>query len=115
MITPLLLLLALVPGQTAPAPISFDPAHWTIADPGAREMPYIGRPSLFLDNGIALLRDSAFADGTIEFDVAMHGHASFAGVAFRAASPEDYELVYLRPHRSRQPDALQYTPIFNGG
>jgi hypothetical protein len=109
MLTPALLL-ALAASQ----PVPFDASTWTIDDPGSRTMTYLGRPSLFLDNGTALLRDSAFGDGTIEFDIAMHGHASFAGVVFRAASGEDYELVYVRPHRSRQPDALQYTPVFNG-
>ena len=96
--------------QAAP----FDSARWTIADPGARTLPYLGRPSLFLDNGVALLNGSSFGDGTIEADVALHGHPSFAGIAFRAASDKDYELVYVRPHLSRRPDALQYTPIFHG-
>ena len=104
------LALALVIGQAD----GFDATRWTILDPAGKAMPYLGAPSIFLDNGIALLRDSAFGDGTIEFDVAMHGHPSFAGILFRAESPSDYELVYLRPHRSRQWDALQYTPIFNG-
>ncbi len=102
--------LALAIGQSDP----FDPARWTILDPGGRPMPYLGAPSIFLDNGIALLHGSVFGDGTIEFDVAMHGHASFAGVVFRAESPSDYELIYLRAHRSRQWDALQYTPMFGG-
>jgi hypothetical protein len=78
------------------------------------QMPYLGRPSTFIDNGVDLLEDSSFGDGTIEFDIALHGHASFAGIAFRAASPEDFEVIYLRPHLSRQPDALQYTPVFHG-
>jgi hypothetical protein len=102
--------LALAIGQSGP----FDPARWTILDPGGKPMPYLGAPSIFLDNGIALLPGSVFGDGTIEFDVAMHGHTSFAGMVFRAESPTDYELIYLRPHRSRQWDALQYTPIFGG-
>ena len=102
--------LALAIGQSD----SFDPARWNILDPGGRPMPYLGAPSIFLDNGVALLRDSTFADGTIEFDVALHGHASFAGVVFRAESDVSYELIYVRAHRSRQWDALQYTPIFHG-
>ena len=61
-------------------------------------MPYLGRSSVFIDNGVDLVADSSFADGTIEFDVAMHGHASFAGIAFRAQSSTDNELIYLRPH-----------------
>ena len=87
--------------------------QWRFADRGAHVMPYLNRPSLFLDNGIAYVPDAAFADGVIEFDVAMHGSAGFAGVVFRGVSPRDYELIYLRTGRSRQWDALQYTPIFN--
>lgn len=105
------LLLALATSQSAPA---FDPAHWTIVDANAAPITYLGKPSLLLDNGAALLRDTAFGDGTIDVDVAMHGHASFAGILFRAAAEDSFELVYLRPHRSRQPDALQYTPVFAG-
>jgi hypothetical protein len=104
------LLLAVAASQTIP----FDAARWTAFDRGAHAIEYLGRPALFLDDGVALVRDAAFGDGTIEFDVAFHGHASFAGLAFRAASDDDYELIYLRPHRSRLPDALQYTPIFGG-
>ncbi len=107
----LLLLLTLAETQQIP----FDAARWTLVGHGATSMTYLERPSLFIENGVALLRDSSFGDGTIEFDVAMHGHASFAGVAFRALSEDDYELIYLRPHLSRRPDALQYTPIYNGG
>jgi hypothetical protein len=104
------LLLALAAAQ----PIPFDAARWTLVGDRATSMTYLERPSLFIDNGVALLRDSSLGDGTIEFDVALHGHASFAGVAFRALSADDYELIYLRPHLSRRPDALQYTPIYNG-
>ena len=104
------LLLALAAGQAVP----FTDARWMLLDPEARPMPYLGQPSLFINNGLALLRDSSFGDGTIEFDIAMHGHTSYAGVVFRAASGDDCELVYLRPRLSREPDALQYTPVFNG-
>ena len=95
MLTSLLLALA------AAQPIPFDAARWTLVGHGATSMPYLERPSLFIDNGVALLRDSSFGDGTIEFDVALHGHASFAGVAFRALSGDDYELIYLRPRARR--------------
>jgi hypothetical protein len=78
------------------------------------QMPYLGRPSTFVNDGVEFVPGPDFGDGTIEFDIAMHGHVSFAGVAFRGTSPGDYELIYLRPHLSRQPGALQYTPAFNG-
>lgn len=108
MITTLLIALTTV------QPVPFDAARWTLTDPGVTTLSYLGRPSLFIDNGITLLKDSSFGDGTIEVDIAMHGHPSFAGIVFRAASNDDYELVYLRPHLSRQPDSLQYTPVFHG-
>ena len=110
MLTHLFLLLAMAASQAVP----FTDSRWMLLDREARPMPYLGQPSLFIDNGFALLRDSSFGDGTIEFDIAMHGHTSFAGVVFRAASSDDCELVYLRPFLSRQPDAVQYTPVFNG-
>ena len=108
MITALLVTLAAAQAAT------FDASRWTLTDPGARMLPYLGRPSLFLDSGVALLNGSSFGDGTIDVDVALHGHPSFAGIAFRAASDKDYELVYVRPHLSRRPDALQYTPVYHG-
>ncbi len=91
-----------------------DFARWDVLDREGRLTRYLGRQSLFLDRGIALMPDVLFADGTIEFDVALHGQFGFAGVLFRAATPDDYELIYLRTHRSRQWDALQYTPIDRG-
>ena len=97
---------------TAAAPADFNAPQWTLVDPDARVTTYLERPALFLSQGVAMM-DVAFADGTIEFDVALHGHVSFAGLLFRAESVRDYELIYVRPHRSRQPDALQYTPIFD--
>jgi len=108
MITTLLLTLA------AAQPIPFDAARWTLVGHGATNMVYLERPSLFIDNGVSLLRDSSFGDGTIEFDIALHGHASFAGLLFRAADDNNAELIYVRPQRSRQWDALQYTPLFDG-
>ena len=95
-------------------PIEFGSGRWNVLDPGGRVMPYLGRQSLYLERGIAMVPDANFADGTIDFDVAIHGNSGFAGVLFRGQSPDDYELIYLRTHRSRQWDALQYTPIFAG-
>ena len=91
-----------------------DFARWDIVDPAGRTLSYLNRPSLYLERGIALMPDVQFADGTIDVDVAIHGHSGFAGVVFRSTSNDDYELIYVRTHRSRQWDALQYTPMFAG-
>ncbi len=109
-----LLLVAIASAGFGQAPEFPDFSRWEIVDPAARQMTYMNRPSLFLSGGIALMPETQLADGTIEFDVAIHGQQGFAGVVFRATSHDDYELIYLRTHRSRQWDALQYTPIFAG-
>ena len=109
-----LLISAAIAVASAQAPQYPDFSRWDIVDLGGRAMPYLNRPSLYLERGIALMPEVQFGDGTIEFDVAIHGQMGFAGVVFRATSNDDYELVYVRTHRSRQWDALQYTPLFTG-
>src|SRR4030095_9939854 len=98
----------------AAQPVPFDATRWT-TDPGVTTLSYLGRPSLFIDSGPTLRKDSSFGDGPIEVDVALQqGHPGFAGLVFRAASKNDYELVYLRLLLSRRPDARQYMPVFHG-
>ncbi|HJQ33101.1 MAG TPA: hypothetical protein VJ866_13015 [Pyrinomonadaceae bacterium] len=120
LITVLLLLsLSRLPASAqsaAPAAVGvdFDSARWQVYDPNARREEYLGRRSLYLTSGFAVLKDAVFEDGVVEVDVATTGLVSFAGVIFRAESADDHEIVYLRPFKSGQPDAVQYTPSFNG-
>jgi hypothetical protein len=97
-------------------PAVADPAwdHWNIAAKQSKTERYLGRDSLFLDNGSAWLDDANFQDGVIEFDVAASAQTGFHGLAFRAADHDNFEEVYLRSHLSDKPDATQYTPVFNG-
>jgi hypothetical protein len=75
---------------------------------------HLGREALMARNGFALLKGVPFRDGTIEFDVAMAGPRSFAGLAFRVDSATGtYEDFYLRPHNADRFDAMQYTPVFH--
>jgi hypothetical protein len=94
--------------------VDFDSPRWQISDPGARREEFLGRKSLFLTSGFAFLKDVTFEDGVIELDMSTTGMTSFAGVIFRAESQDDHEIVYFRPFKSGQPDAVQYTPSFNG-
>ena len=97
-------------------PAGVDAARWVLHDPPmAAVTTYLGRSSLYMYRGWAHLRDVSFEDGTLECDAAFHGHASFAGLLVRAEANGDGELIYVRPHRSRQPDAVQYAPLFNDG
>jgi sugar lactone lactonase YvrE len=64
--------------------------------------------------GAAVLSDVEFENGIIEVDLLTDGSRSYPGIVFRLQSQENYERVYIRPHRGGlYPDAVQYTPIFN--
>lgn len=75
---------------------------------------YLGRDATILFGGPYALKDVDLDNGRIEVDIAMHGQRGFVGIVFRYQSSADFELVYLRPHKSLLPDAIQYAPSFNG-
>jgi len=98
--------------QEAPGDVvEFTPDRWDLAN--ARIVDHLDRKALM---GTAFLKDIELEDGVIEFDVAMKGGVrSYPGILFRIQSPEDYERIYLRPHRSSlYDDAVQYLAAFHG-
>jgi hypothetical protein len=65
-------------------------------------------------DSLAIISGSEFQDGTIEMDVAgapasgaPEGARGFIGVVFRAAGPQKFELLYLRPTNGRADDQLR--------
>lgn len=94
--------------------VDFESSRWSIDDPDAEVMLYLNETSLYLVEGYAIVEDVDFENGVIEVDVAAHGNAGFAGVVFRYQPGGDHEEIYIRPHRSGLPDAVQYTPVVNG-
>lgn len=94
--------------------IGFDATQWEIKDDKARRENYLGRDSLYLTSGYALLKGVNFENGVIEVDIAAPNTPSFVGIVFRAEGTGDHEIVYFRPHKSGLEDAVQYTPAFNG-
>ncbi|MFO1302552.1 MAG: hypothetical protein U1F54_02410 [Burkholderiales bacterium] len=109
-------LVVLAWASTAPAE-TFPPddARWEL-EGGARVATYLGRPAQMLDGGAASIKSFEMRDGVIEFDVATPARRGFFGVQFRiAADDASSEFVYLRQHKSGQPDAVQYTPVLNTG
>jgi sugar lactone lactonase YvrE len=90
--------------------IDFESDLWVLKD--AEIVQHMDRGCLM---GYAYLKDVEFENGVIEVDVAVDGKTSYPGILFRMQSEKDYERFYIRPHRAgRYPDALQYTPGFNG-
>ena len=92
--------------------VSLSASAWEGTD-SVRSESYLGRPSLYINRGVALARDVALENGTIEYDVAATPRTSFLGVAFRATSPRFSEVILLRPRQSGTIEALQYAPAFN--
>jgi hypothetical protein len=77
---------------------------------------YQGRKSVFLDGGAAVLKEFEMRDAVIDVDVSTPANRGFFGIQFRIDSTgSNAEWIYLRQHYSGQPDAMQYTPVINGG
>lgn len=93
--------------------IPFDNEKWEIKGKESRIEQYLGRNSLYLKGGKAIVRDFKFTNGIIEYDVAFDGKRGFNGVMWRMQNSENYEKFYIRSHQSGNPDANQYTPVLN--
>ena len=63
--------------------------------------------------GTALAEGVQLEHGVFEFDVAFPPGRDFPGGLFRALDHRNYETFFVRPHQSGNPDATQYTPVFN--
>ena len=93
--------------------VAMEPANWTVESEEFKFEEHLGAQSLFLPSGFALLNDVDFHNGTIEFDIAFPQGRGFPGLMFRIQDQGNYEELYIRPHQSGNPDANQYTPVFN--
>ncbi len=113
-IAAILVLSSILTGSYAQQPIPFSDKRWTIQAQGQVMEGYQGKNSLYLQNGMAFLKDAAFLNGIIEFDIYLSNQTSFSGLVFRMVDPINYEEFYLRAQQSGYPDAFQYTPVFNG-
>lgn len=101
---------AFAPARATQESVPFDSTRWEMSR--ARAVRHLDRDALM---GSARLEGIDFQNGAIEVDIAVTGAVSYPGVIFRVQSPQDYERIYLRPHRpARYGDGLQYTPCFNG-
>ena len=79
---------------------------------------YQGRKCIMLNGGVAVLKDFEMRDAVIDTDVVIPSttRRGFVGFMFRIVNDgANAEEVYLRPHKSGLPDALQYTPVLNTG
>lgn len=92
----------------------FDPAAWDVSGEKHEFVTYKGKTALYLENSSSRLKGSKLKNGIIDFDLAFDEGRKFLGVHFRGQDGRNYEEFYLRAHQSGNPDAMQYTPVFNG-
>jgi hypothetical protein len=72
------------------------------------------RDVLFFENSNVWLKGSDFANGEISFSMWLGAGRGFSGVMFHGQDNNNYDEFYIRHHLSGDPDAVQYTPVFNG-
>lgn len=105
-------LLALGGSIAAADEVAFSPA-WDLS--GDARIAGAGEPRVLeIGTGVAVAPGVELENGTIEVEVQMSSHRSFVYVRFRDGGDGDWEEIYLRPHKSHLPDALQYTPVIGG-
>jgi hypothetical protein len=98
-----------------PLSIPPDSPRWEL-EGQAKATEYKGRKCLSIGGGAATLKDLELRDGIVDVDVATPASRGFFGIQFRIAPDgSNAEWVYLRPHKSGLPDAMQYTPVLNTG
>lgn len=99
-------------GAAQSVSVSPSPDAWEATD-SLRSVSYLGRPALYINRGVALVRGASMENGTVDLDLAASDTTTFLGVAFRAATPRFSNVVFLRPGASGTEEAVQYGPAFN--
>src|ERR1700682_3695471 len=79
--------------------VLLSPEAW-IATDSMRFVSYLGRPSLYINRGVALVRGASMENGTLDLDLAASDTTNFLGMAFRAATPRFSNVLFLRPGAS---------------
>ncbi|MBS1916721.1 MAG: hypothetical protein JST87_10630 [Bacteroidetes bacterium] len=93
--------------------IPFDSLHWNMQAKEIVKENFQGKECIKITDGAAYLKDN-FENGIIEFDISFGKERCFPGLMFRITDDKNFEFLYLRPHHSGDPDAIQYCPIFYG-
>jgi hypothetical protein len=93
-------------------PLESERWAWDSATPVPTK--HLGRPCVRVESSTAVLAGLELLDGVIELELAVGPERGFHGVLWRARDRENFESFFVRPHQVGNPDAVQYTPVFNG-
>jgi hypothetical protein len=94
--------------------VPFDLGKWDTIGTALNKETYKGKESVLLKSGAIYTKGLDFRDGVIEVDMSFPQQRGFPGIGFRMQDISNFENFYVRPHQSGNPDASQYTPVFNG-
>jgi len=94
--------------------VPFDSARWRWGGAVPALTTHLGRECFRVGSTTATLTDVELVDGVVELELAVAHERGFHGVVWRVADDENYESFFVRPHQVGNPDAIQYTPVFNG-
>jgi hypothetical protein len=74
---------------------------------------HLGRACVRVE-GSGTLAGARITDGALEVELAVGAERGFHGVTWRIGEDASFESFFVRPHQVGNPDAVQYTPVFNG-
>lgn len=93
--------------------LPFTEEKWDMKDADIARENFQGKECMLIKTGAIISKGVDLRDGTIEFDMNFTDGRGFPGIGFRVADINNMEMFYVRPHQSGNPDAAQYTPVFN--
>jgi len=98
---------------TAQNSIKLDGIDWQVDGKVVKEE-YKNKECIRTDEGVAIAQNLNFKNGIIEFNMCIQPGRGFAGIRFHGDGGGNTEEFYIRKHQSGNPDAMQYTPVYNG-
>jgi hypothetical protein len=96
-----------------PQPVPFTPDRWDMQGAQTNTETYQGKECIVIKTGAIVSKGIDLRDGVIEFDMSFPEGRGFPGIGFRVRDMKNMEHFYVRPHQAGNPDATQYTPVFN--
>ena len=95
--------------------IPLDTINWNIQGKSYEFVTYKGKEAIYLNQGVLVLKNKEFFNGTIEFDMFLPEERTYPGILFRA--DENFmngEQWFVRTHLSGLEDCNQAAPATNG-
>ncbi|WP_422104470.1 hypothetical protein [Winogradskyella sp.] len=95
--------------------IPLDTTHWHIQAKSYDFVTYKGKNAVLIEQGVLVLKDKKFSNGTIEFDMFLPEGRTYPGVFFRTDDQFlNGEQWFVRTHLSGLEDCNQAAPVTNG-